>query len=110
MQGNSVACIAGKPAPTFKHEAKSLWAERSQRTVTKSEMIHALGAQSPVGAGLPAMAAPRLRRKTASPASLASQLPPFKHEAKSLWAERLQRTVTESEMIHVTSAQASSHP
>ena len=87
--------------PPFKHEAKSLWAERSQRTVTKSEMIHALGAQSPVGAGLPAMAAPRLCRETGSPASLASQLPPFKHEAKSPWAERAQRTDTENDPCHL---------
>ena len=87
--------------PPLKHEAKSPWAERAQRTVTKSEMIHALGAQSPVGAGLPAMAALRLCRETTSPASLASQLPPLKHEAKSPWAERAQRTVTENDPCHL---------
>ena len=60
-----------------------------------------LNAQSPVGAGLPAMAALRLCRETGSPASLASQLPPLKHEAKSPWAERAQRTVTENDPCHL---------
>ncbi len=47
------------------------------------------------------MAVLRLRRETGSPASLASQLPPFKHEAKSLWAERAQRTDTENDPCHL---------
>ena len=104
--GLPAMAVLGSPAslasqlPPFKHEAKSPWAERSQRTVTKSEMIHALGAQSPVGAGLPAMAAPRLCRETASPASLVSKLPPFKHEAKSPWAEQVQRTDSENDPCH----------